>query len=128
MLPTTGGPADRGSHGVGEPRDGRTRLGSGVAAIWGRHRTCGKLNTTSTGKRNYASRLDSGRRQLDYQARDGSLNDDPTKVGGFYSMLQYGVFFPLGGLDYLPSQSSAATGSLDTSAAQTVRLFLGVVY
>jgi hypothetical protein len=44
-------------------------------------------------------------------------------------MLQYGVFFPLGGLDY-PSGVAAANPSvnLDTSAAQIVRLFLGVAY
>jgi hypothetical protein len=35
--------------------------------------------------------------QLYYQSKDGSLNDDPSKIGGFYTMLQYGVFFPLGG-------------------------------
>jgi len=69
--------------------------------------------------------------QLYYQAKDGSLNDDPSKIGGFYTMLQYGVFFPLGGLGYLPSQQAAVPGidgGWDLSAAQTVRWFVGVVY
>ncbi len=69
--------------------------------------------------------------QLYYQAKDGSLNDDPSKVGGFFTMLQYGVFFPLGGLGYLPYQQAALPtiqGGWDLSAAQTVRWFVGVVY
>ena len=69
--------------------------------------------------------------QLYYQAKDGSLNDDPSKIGGFYTMLQYGVFFPLGGLGYLPSQQALVPGidsGWDLSAAQTVRWFVGVVY
>ncbi|MGZ5966260.1 MAG: TIGR04551 family protein, partial [Polyangiales bacterium] len=37
---------------------------------------------------------------LYYQSKDGTLNNDPSKIGGFYGMLQYGVLFPLGGLDY----------------------------
>ncbi len=68
---------------------------------------------------------------LYYQSRDGSLNDDPTKIGGFYAMLQYGVLFPLGGLGWMSRQVSdaqAANTSLDTSSAQIVRLFLGVAY
>ena len=40
--------------------------------------------------------------------KDGSLTDDPSKIGGFATMLQYGcrVFFPLSGLDYLLNQVS----------------------
>ena len=46
-------------------------------------------------------------------------------------MLEYGVFFPLGGLDYLSGQATAASntvGDVGLSAAQTVRLFLGIVF
>ena len=48
-------------------------------------------------------------------------------------MLQYGVFFPLGGLEYLPKTTDSALknsslGDIDLSAAQTVRLFLGVAF
>ena len=38
-------------------------------------------------------------------------------------MLQYGVFFPLGGLGGLATETS-----IDLSAAQTIRWYLGVVY
>jgi uncharacterized protein (TIGR04551 family) len=65
---------------------------------------------------------------LYYQAKDGALNDNPDKVGGFFAMLQYGVFFPLGGLDYLPLQQTPQVDSWDTASAQTIRLFLGVAY
>ena len=42
-------------------------------------------------------------------------------------MLQYGVFFPLAGLDYLPGTTSQLP---DTSlaTAQTIRLFLGIAF
>jgi uncharacterized protein (TIGR04551 family) len=67
---------------------------------------------------------------LYYQSKDGSLNDDPTKIGGFYAMLQYGVLFPLGGLGYLPGDASRTTTGVkpEISTAQTVRLFLGIAY
>lgn len=66
---------------------------------------------------------------LYYQAKDGSLNDDPTKMGGFYAMLQYGVLFPLSGFDYSPQEKAQANNqNVDTSSAQTVRLHLGVVF
>jgi hypothetical protein len=65
---------------------------------------------------------------LYYQAKDGSLNDDPEKLGGFFAMLQYGVFFPLGGLSYLPGEQNNNLPDWGTSAAQAVRLFLGIMF
>lgn len=66
---------------------------------------------------------------LYYQSKDGSLNNDPRKLGGFYGMLQYGVLFPLGGLGYMSQQKTSTGGTPpDISSAQTVRLFLGVAY
>ncbi len=69
---------------------------------------------------------------LYYQSKDGSLNDDPTKLGGFFAMLQYGVLFPLAGLGYLPNDRDPANPMSgkppDVSTAQTVRLFLGIAY
>lgn len=68
---------------------------------------------------------------LYYQSRDGSLNNDPSKLGGFYGMLQYGVLFPLGGLGYPTGTTiSGSTGVAppEISSAQIVRLFLGVAY
>jgi uncharacterized protein (TIGR04551 family) len=102
-------------HGDGE------KLGGGAAIIWSR----ASQFVQSPGHQNdLGVELDL---QLYYQSKDGSLNDDPTKIGGFYTMLQYGVFFPFGGLDYLSGQVSAGVDA-SLSAAQTVRLFLGVVF
>ncbi len=67
---------------------------------------------------------------LYYQSKDGSLNDDPSKIGGFFAMLQYGVLFPLGGLGYQANQTDS-TNNLkvpDISTAQIVRLFMGIAY
>jgi hypothetical protein len=60
---------------------------------------------------------------LYYQSKDGSFNDNPDKMGGFFTMLQYGVLFPLPGLGYLPGE-----GGPDTSTAHAVRWFIGVLY
>jgi uncharacterized protein (TIGR04551 family) len=61
---------------------------------------------------------------LYYQAKDGNLNDNPAVTGGFYSMLQWGILFPLKGLDGPPSEKNL----FPTTQAQTVRLHLGVVF
>src|SRR5690606_3294464 len=62
-----------------------------------------------------------------YQAKDGSLNDDPSKLGGFFAMIQYGVLFPMGGLGYLSNETTATGASMPgLQTAQNVRLFLGV--
>ena len=95
------------------------KLGGGAAIIWSR---ASEFVQTPGNKRDLGVELDL---QVYYQAKDGTLNDDPNKLGGFYAALQYGVFFPLGGLDYLPTQTTAAT---DLSSAQTVRLMLGVMF
>ena len=63
-----------------------------------------------------------------YQSKDGSLNDDPSKIGGFFAMLQYGVLFPMGGLGYQSNERDQSQNTPDTSTAQTVRLFLGIAY
>jgi uncharacterized protein (TIGR04551 family) len=98
------------------------KFGGGAAVIWSR---ASDFVQTPGHHRDLGVELDL---QLYYQSKDGSLNDDPTKVGGFYTMLQYGVFFPLAGLDYLPSTTLVGAGDTSLSTAQTVRLFLGVVF
>ncbi len=98
------------------------KFGGGAAIIWSR---ASEFVQTPGHKRDLGVELDLN---VYYQAKDGSLNDDPEKIGGFYTMLQYGVFFPLAGLNYLPGQQTTALPNWDTSSAQTIRLFLGVVY
>jgi uncharacterized protein (TIGR04551 family) len=102
------------------------KFGGGAAIIWSR---ASEFVQTPGNKRDLGVELDL---QVYYQSKDGSLNDDPNKMGGFYSALQYGVFFPLGGLDYLPGESSGPAVpqnvSFELSTAQTVRLILGVLF
>jgi uncharacterized protein (TIGR04551 family) len=95
------------------------KLGAGAAVIWSR---ASEYVQTPGQASDLGVELDG---QIYYQSKDGSLNDDPTKIGGFYSMLQYGVFFPLGGLNYLNVPAGQTAG---LSAAQTLRLFLGVAF
>jgi uncharacterized protein (TIGR04551 family) len=111
------------------------KLGGGAALIWSR---ASEFVQTPGHKRDLGVELDL---KIYYQAKDGTLNDDPNKLGGFYAMLEYGVFFPLGGLSYLPGISTNTdmtqkafpvqlqdSNNWDVSSAQTVRLFLGVAY
>ena len=98
------------------------KFGGGAAVIWSR---ASEFEQAPGHKRDLGVELDV---QLYYQAKDGSLNDDPEKVGGFFTMLQYGVFFPLAGLSYLQGEQTSALPNWDTSSAQAVRLFLGIVY
>jgi uncharacterized protein (TIGR04551 family) len=97
------------------------RLGGGAAVIWSR---ASEFVQTPGHARDLGVELDA---QLYYQSKDGSLNDEPNRLGGFYAMLQYGVFFPLGGLSYLPGEVMPNFDA-GLSAAQTVRLFLGIVF
>ena len=97
------------------------KFGGGAAVIWSR---ASEFVQAPGHRRDLGVELDLS---LYYQSKDGSLNDDPSKLGGFFTMLQYGVFFPLAGLDYLPGQVPSGFDA-GLSAAQIVRLFLGVVY
>jgi uncharacterized protein (TIGR04551 family) len=96
------------------------KFGGGVAVLWDR---ASQFVQTPGHRRDLGVELDL---QLYYQSKDGSLNDDPSKLGGFYSMLQYGVFFPLAGLEYLPGDTQLTNSSLAT--AQAIRLILGVAF
>jgi uncharacterized protein (TIGR04551 family) len=96
------------------------KFGGGAAIIWSR---ASEFVQSPGHRRDLGVELDL---QLYYQSKDGSLNDDPSKLGGFYSMLQYGVFFPLAGLEYLPGETQLGNASLAT--AQAVRLFLGIAF
>ena len=48
-------------------------------------------------------------------------------MGGFFTMLQYGVLFPFGGLSHLPSENPAGAVP-DTSTTHMVRWFIEVLY
>jgi uncharacterized protein (TIGR04551 family) len=63
---------------------------------------------------------------LYFQSKDGGINDQPERMGGFFGQLQYSVLFPLDGLGYqlIPREQL----NLDTSAAQMVRMYLGVLF
>jgi uncharacterized protein (TIGR04551 family) len=101
------------------------KIGGGAAIIWSR---ASEFVQTPGHKRDLGIELNGS---IYYQSKDGTLNDDPNKLGGFYTSLQYGVFFPLGGLSYLPGQVTAAregVGLLETSTAQTLRWYMGVMF
>jgi hypothetical protein len=99
------------------------KLGGGAAVIWSR---AAEFIQTPGHQRDLGVEIDV---QLYYQAKDGILNDHLDKQGGFFAMLQYGVFFPLGGLQYLPGQKvTTVAQNWDVGAAQTARLFLGIAY
>ena len=71
--------------------------------------------------------------KLYFQSRDGVINDDLEKMGGFYTHLEYGVLFPLDGMGYLQGEIedyAIATGGdqLDTDTAHHLRWFVGVLF
>lgn len=100
------------------------RFGGGAAIIWSR---ASEFMQTPGHQRDLGVEIDLS---LYFQSKDGTLNDDPDKMGGFFTMLQYGVLFPLGGLGYLPGEQALAPAGvkLDTSAAHTLRWYMGIMY
>jgi uncharacterized protein (TIGR04551 family) len=105
-------------------QDGQ-RIGGGAALIWSR---ASQFVQTPGNSPDLGLELNF---KLYYQAKDGSLNDDLEKLGGFYTQLEYGVMFPLGGLGYLPGEEQEfedAGNPVDLSTAQTVRWYLGILY
>ena len=99
------------------------KLGGRAEAIWTR---ASQFMQTPGHRRDLGVELDG---TVYYQSQDGALNDDPSLLGGFYAMMQYGVLFPMRGLGY-QSQQRDVNGDEPESlqTAQTVRLFLGVAY
>jgi uncharacterized protein (TIGR04551 family) len=101
------------------------RLGGGAAVIWSR---ASEFIQTPGHRRDLGVEIDL---TLYYQSKDGALNDDPDKMGGFFTMIQYGVLFPLWGMDYMPGEKDAAKQqniTLGTSAAQTLRWYAGILF
>ncbi|MCU0684366.1 MAG: TIGR04551 family protein [Polyangiaceae bacterium] len=101
------------------------KFGGGAAFIWSR---ASQAIQTPGRQPDLGIELDL---TLYYQAKDGSLNDNHNRTGGFYTFLQYGVLFPLGGFSYLSQQrdNAAELGArLDTGSAQTLRWYMGVLF
>jgi uncharacterized protein (TIGR04551 family) len=96
------------------------KFGGGLAMLWDR---ASEFIQTPGHHRDLGIEADV---QIYYQSKDGSLNDDPNKIGGFYAALQGGVFFPLAGLDYLPGETQLPNSNLAT--AEAMRLILGIVF
>ena len=107
-------------------KDGQ-KLGGGVAAIWSR---ASDFIQTPGHASDLGIELNG---KIYFQSRDGSLNDNFNKMGGFYTSLEYGVLFPLSGLGYLQYQqthyaNNPSGGQLGTATAQTVHWYLGVLF
>jgi uncharacterized protein (TIGR04551 family) len=103
------------------------RLGGGFAAIWSR---ASQFVQTPGHKRDLGIELNG---KLYFQSKDGSLNDQLGVMGGFYTQLEYGVLFPLGGLGYQSVDSANIQANLgegigQTKAAQLLRWYLGVLF
>jgi uncharacterized protein (TIGR04551 family) len=103
------------------------RLGGGVAGIWTR---ASEFMQTPGHKRDLGIELDG---KVYFQSKDGALNDVLGTMGGFYTQLEYGVLFPMGGLGYQPQEATQlkqtfTSSSADTKVAQIVRWYLGVLF
>ena len=68
---------------------------------------------------------------LYFQSKDGSLNDDPNKMGGFYTMLQYRdsvddvkAFFLARGGDWPIIRDDEGTINVDFGVAQVPETFV----
>jgi uncharacterized protein (TIGR04551 family) len=104
------------------------RVGGGLAAIWTR---ASEFIQAPGHDRDLGIELNG---RLYYQSKDGALNDVPGILGGFYTELDYGVLFPMGGLGYTSRQAAAIVTQsgnpeyAQTRIAQTVRWYLGVLF
>jgi uncharacterized protein (TIGR04551 family) len=96
------------------------RIGGGAQVIWSR---ASEFVQTPGHATDLGLELNGS---LYFQSKDGSLNDKPGQMGGFYTMLQYGVLFPLAGMGY-QNEERREIGK-DTSAAQILRWYLGVLF
>src|SRR5450432_2060220 len=88
------------------------KLGGGIAAIWSR---ASEFVQAPGHARDLGVELNGS---VYFQSKDGALNDDPTKMGGFFTKLEYGVLFPMQGLGYSPTDAAIVgqSGSASTSA------------
>jgi uncharacterized protein (TIGR04551 family) len=101
------------------------KLGGGVAAIWSR---ASEFVQSPGHAHDLGVELNAN---VYFQSKDGGRNDDPTKKGGFFTKLEYGVLFPMAGLGYTQNQrNTLVQNSLpsSTNTAQTLRWYMGVFF
>ena len=100
------------------------KLGGGVAAIWSR---ASEFTQAPGHARDLGVELNA---QVYFQSKDGARNDDPTKKGGFFTKLEYGVLFPMAGLGYTQNERNLYSGraNTNTNTAQTLRWYMGVFF
>ncbi len=104
------------------------KIGGGIAAIWSR---ASEFMQTPGHDRDLGVEVNG---QLYFQSKDGSLNDELGRMGGFFAKLEYAVLFPMAGLGYTSgaaaavNQAASDTEAADTSLAQALRLYLGVAF
>jgi uncharacterized protein (TIGR04551 family) len=103
------------------------RLGGSFAGIWTR---ASEYIQAPGHERDLGIELNAS---LYFQSKDGVLNDRPGTMGGFFSKLEYGILFPLGGLGY-PAEvdrtlnTTLRSSASDISSAQILRLYMGVFF
>ncbi len=93
------------------------RLGGNVAGIWSR---ASEYIQAPGHKRDLGIELNG---TVYFQSKDGVLNDRPGALGGFFTMLQYGLLFPMDGMGYPQGMPSPSR-----STAQIVRWYMGVFF
>jgi uncharacterized protein (TIGR04551 family) len=104
------------------------RLGGGVAAIWSR---ASQFVQSPGHERDLGIEFDAS---IYFQSKDGALNDDPLKMGGFFARLEYGILFPMAGMGYPDAkaarmqETSGNPNIAEIRTAQIVRLYLGAMF
>jgi uncharacterized protein (TIGR04551 family) len=101
------------------------KLGGGFNAVWSR---ASEFMQAPGHARDLGVELDAN---VYFQSKDGAVNDDPSKRGGFFTKLEYGVLFPMKGLGYTSTEANtnAQNGnSGSTNTAQTLRWYMGVFF
>jgi uncharacterized protein (TIGR04551 family) len=100
------------------------RFGGGASFVWSR---ASEFVSTPGNHADLGFEIDGS---LYYQAQGGTFSVDGEDLTGFFARLQYGVLFPLPGLDYLPGERSRLeqTGDVGLDIPQILRLYLGILY
>jgi uncharacterized protein (TIGR04551 family) len=102
------------------------KIGGGLAAVWSR---ASEFMQSPGHDRDLGVEVNG---QIYFQSKDGSLNDEPGRMGGFFAKLEYAVLFPMAGLGYSSGEAARIVEdagdeeAADTNLAQALRLYLGV--